>query len=157
MPTPQNISQGAEPTSQAADSDALNISESEQEQLVFMDSIEREAIAAFINRTALITYEIKPFKTTDYLPSLIKLASLIKNTGLDTYALHSIQQDGVKMIEGYISRLKKTGEYDMLAAEVKKLNLSWKVFDAFGEAVNEDKEYIYYTSSNEDIDRKLRE
>lgn len=128
----------------------------ESEQLVFTDSIDREAIAAFINRTALITYEIKPFKTTDYLPSLIKLASLIKNTGFDTYALHSIQQDGVKMIEEYISKLKETGEYDTLAAEVKKLNLSWKVFDAFGKAVNEDKEYIYYTSSDEDIDRKFR-
>ena len=56
-------------------------------------------IATFINKTALITYEIKPFKTTDYLPSLIKLASLIKNTGLDSYALHSIQQDGVRMIK----------------------------------------------------------
>ena len=49
-----------------------------------------------LNITALITYEIKPFKTTDYLPSLIKLTSLIKNTGLDPYALHSIQQDGIR-------------------------------------------------------------
>lgn len=60
------------------------------------------------------------------------------------------------MIEEYISKLKETGEYDVLASEVKKLNLSWKVFDAFGKAVNEDKEYIYYTSSDEDIDRKFR-
>ena len=143
-------------TSPQSDSDAPSTPEQEQEQLIFTDSIDREAIASFINRTALITYEIKPFKTTDYLPSLIKLASLIKNTGLDTYAMHSIQQDGIKMVEEYISSLKKTGEYDSLAAEVKKLNLSWKVFDAFGKAVNEDKEYIYYTSSDEDIDRKFR-
>ena len=142
--------------SQQSDADAPSTPEPEQEQLVFTDSIDREAIAAFINRIALITYEIKPFKTTDYLSSLIKLASLIKNTGLDTYALHSIQQDGVKMVEEYISKLKETGEYDTLAVEVKKLNLSWKVFDAFGKAVNEDKEYIYYTSSDEDIDRKFR-
>ena len=60
------------------------------------------------------------------------------------------------MVEEYISKLKETGEYDTLAVEVKKLNLSWKVFDAFGKAVNEDKEYIYYTSSDEDIDRKFR-
>ena len=60
------------------------------------------------------------------------------------------------MIEGYIDDLKNSGEYDNLAAEVKKLNLSWKVFDAFGKAVNEDKEYVYYTSSDEDIDRKFR-
>lgn len=142
--------------SQQSDADAPSTLEPEQEQLIFTDSLDREAIASFINRTALITYEIKPFKTTDYLPSLIKLASLIKNTGLDTYAMHSIQQEGIKMVEEYISRLKQTGEYDMLAAEVKKLNLSWKVFDAFGKAVNEDKEYIYYTSSDEDIDRKFR-
>lgn len=142
--------------SQQSGVDAQNTLEPEQEQLIFTDSIDREAIAAFINRTALITYEIKPFKTTDYLPSLIKLASLIKNTGLDTYALHSIQQDGVKMIEAYISKLKESGEYDALATEVKKLNLSWKVFDAFGKAVNADKEYIYYTSSDENIDRKFR-
>lgn len=154
--TPQNTNQGAEPTALSSVSDAPNTSEPEQEQLVFTDSIDREAIADFINRTALITYEIKPFKTTDYLPSLIKLASLIKNTGLDIYALHSIQQDGIKMIEEYIRKLKENSEYDALSAEVKKLNLSWRIFDAFGKAVNEDKEYIYYTSSDEDIDRKFR-
>lgn len=153
-PSAKNTNQDM--TSQQSDADTPSLPEPEQEQLIFTDSIDREAIASFINRTALITYEIKPFKTTDYLPSLIKLASLIKNTGLDTYAMHSIQQDGIKMVEEYISMLKKTGEYDSLAAEVKKLNLSWKVFDAFGKAVNEDKEYIYYTSSDEDIDRKFR-
>ena len=39
-----------------------------------LGQIDREASAQFINRTALITYEIKPFKTTEYLPSLIHLA-----------------------------------------------------------------------------------
>lgn len=145
--------------SQATDeSPAVNLEfeESEQIELFLPDKINREAVASFINKIALITYEIKPFKTTEYLPSLISLASLIKNTGLDTYALHSIQQDGIKMIEAYIASLKERGEYDSLSSEVKKLNLSWKVFDAFGKAVNEDKEYIYYTSSDEDIDRKFR-
>lgn len=156
VPAPQSTNQDTTSASQQSDADAPSTPEPEQEQLVFTDSIDREAIAAFINKTALITYEIKPFKTTDYLPSLIKLASLIKNTGLDTYALYNIQLDGVKMIEEYISKLKESGKYDSLAAEVKKLNLSWKVFDAFGKAVNEDKEYIYYTSSDEDIDRKFR-
>ena len=119
VPSPQSTNQDMTSASQQSGTDAPSIPAPEQEQLVFTDGIDREAIAAFINRTALITYEIKPFKTTDYLPSLIKLASLIKNTGLDTYALHSIQQDGVKMVEEYISKLKETGEYDSLAAEVK--------------------------------------
>lgn len=156
VPAPRSINQGTTFAPQQSDVGVSSTLEPEQEQLVFTDSIDREAIATFINKTALITYEIKPFKTTDYLPSLIKLASLIKNTGLDSYALHSIQQDGVRMIKEYIGRLKENGEYDTLASEVKKLNLSWKVFDAFGKAVNEDKEYIYYTSSDEDIDRKFR-
>lgn len=156
VPAPRSINQGTTFAPQQSDVGVSSIPEPEQEQLVFTDSIDREVIATFINKTALITYEIKPFKTTDYLPSLIKLASLIKNTGLDSYALHSIQQDGVRMIKEYIGRLKENGEYDTLASEVKKLNLSWKVFDAFGKAVNEDKEYIYYTSSDEDIDRKFR-
>ena len=156
VPAPRSINQGTTFASQQSDVGVSSTPEPEQEQLVFTDSIDREVIATFINKTALITYEIKPFKTTDYLPSLIKLASLIKNTGLDSYALHSIQQDGVRMIKEYIGRLKENGEYDTLASEVKKLNLSWKVFDAFGKAVNEDKEYIYYTSSDEDIDRKFR-
>lgn len=151
--TPQNASTETAQTSAAETSETP---ESEQIQLVFTESIDREAIAAFINRSALITYEIKPFKTMDYLPSLIKLAALIKNTGLDTHALHNVQQDGIKMIEKYIGKRKETGEYETLAAEVKKLNLSWRVFDAFGKAVNEDKEYTYYTSSDEDIDRKFR-
>lgn len=136
--------------------DVINTQKPEQGQLVFYDSIDREAIAKFINKAALLTYNVKPFKTTEYLPSLIKLAALIKNTGLDPYALHNIQLDGVKMIEGYIAQLKARSEYNALAAEVKKLNLSWKVFDAFGKAVNADKEYVYYTSSDEDIDRKFR-
>lgn len=136
--------------------ETLTEQEPEPEQLTFVAGIDREAIATFINRSALITYEIKPFKTTDYLPSLIKLVSLIKNTGLDPYALHSVQQDGIKMIEEYIGKLKENGEYDALAAEVKKLNLSWKIFDAFGKAIDSDKEYTYYTSSDEDTDRKFR-
>ena len=156
VPIPQNLNGETIGTSQPDNAGASAVSEPEAEQLVFVPTIDREAIAAFINKTALLTYEIKPFKTTDYLPSLIQLASLIKNTGLDTYALHSVQQDGIKMIEEYIGKLRKTGEYDALSAEVKKLNLSWKVFDAFGEAVNKDKEYTYYTSSDEDIDRKFR-
>lgn len=156
VPAPRSINQGTTFAPQQSDVGVSSTPEPEQEQLVFTDSIDREVIATFINKTALITYEIKPFKTTDYLPSLIKLASLIKNTGLDSYALHSIQQDGVRMIKEYIGRLKENGEYDTLTSEVKKLNLSWKVFDAFGKAVNEDKEYIYYTSSDEDIDRKFR-
>lgn len=156
VPAPRSINQGTTFAPQQSDVGVSSTPEPEQEQLVFTDSIDREVIATFINKTALITYEIKPFKTTDYLPSLIKLASLIKNTGLDSYALHSIQQDGVRMIKEYIGRLKENGEYDTLASEVKKLNLSWKVFDVFGKAVNEDKEYIYYTSSDEDIDRKFR-
>lgn len=156
VPAPRSINQGTTFAPQQSDVGVSSTPEPEQEQLVFTDSIDREVIATFINKTALITYEIKPFKTTDYLPSLIKLASLIKNTGLDSYALHSIQQDGVRMIKEYIGRLKENGEYDTLASEVKKLNLSWKVFDSFGKAVNEDKEYIYYTSSDEDIDRKFR-
>lgn len=129
----------------------------EQTQLVFTDEIDREAIAAFINETALITYVIKPPKATvDYLESLIKLATLIKNTGLDEDAMNNIKQDGVKMIEDYIDKLKKDGEYDALAANAKKLNLSWKIFDAFGKAVDKDREYSYFTSSDEDIDRQFR-
>ena len=119
-------------------------------------TIDREAVARFINEIGLITYEIKPFRTTDYLPSLISLASLIKNTGLDPYALHKIQLDGVKMVEAHIQKLKDAGEYVAMSAEVKKLNLSWQVFDAFGLAIDRDHEYSYYTSSDEDIDRKFR-
>lgn len=119
-------------------------------------TIDREAVARFINKTGLITYEIKPFRTTDYLPSLISLASLIKNTGLDPYALYKIQLDGVKMVEAHIQKLKDAGEYAVMSAEVKKLNLSWQVFDAFGLAIDRDHEYSYYTSSDEDIDRKFR-
>ena len=156
VPTPQNMNDETMGASQPDTTETSTAPEPEAEQLVFMHTIDREAVAAFINKTALITYEIKPFKTTDYLPSLIQLASLIKNTGLDTYALYNIQLDGIKMIEEYINKLKTSGEYDSLAAEVKKLNLSWKVFDAFGIAVNKDKEYTYYTSSDEDIDRKFR-
>lgn len=128
----------------------------DQMTLPLRGTIDREAVARFINETGLITYEIKPFRTTDYLPSLISLASLIKNTSLDPYALHKIQLDGIKMVEAHIQKLKDAGEYAAMSAEVKKLNLSWQVFDAFGLAIDRDHEYSYYTSSDEDIDRKFR-
>ena len=60
------------------------------------------------------------------------------------------------MVEEYGRMLKDSGEYTTMAAEVKKLNLSWQVFDAFGVAIDKDKEYQYFTSSDEDIDRKFR-
>ncbi len=128
----------------------------EQMILPLTGTIDREAVARFINEAGLITYEIKPFRTTDYLPSLISLVSLIKNTGLDPYALHKIQLDGIKMVEAHVQKLRDAGEYAAMSAEVKKLNLSWQVFDAFGLAIDKEHEYSYYTSSDEDIDRKFR-
>lgn len=130
--------------------------EAEQTVMPMAGFIDREAIADFINRSALKTYDIRPFRTVEYLPSLIRLVSLIKNTGLDPYALNKIQQDGIKMVEGYIAEIKGNGEYAALAAEVKKLNLSWQVFDAFGIAIDRNHEYSYFTSSDEDLDRKFR-
>ena len=128
----------------------------EQMEMPIPGMIDREAVAKFINEIALITYNIKPFRTTDYLPSMVRLASLIKNTGFDRMALDRIQKDGIKMVEDYIQSLKDGGEYSTKADEVRKLNLSWQVFDAFGYAVDKDIEFSYYTSSDEDIDRKFR-
>ena len=133
-----------------------SLHEAEQAAMPLVGVIDRVAIAKFINDAALKRYEIRPFRTVDYLPSLIRLASLIKNTGFDPNALHNIQQDGIRMVEVYIQQLKANGEYAALAAEVKKLNLSWQVFDAFGMAIDRDHEYSYFTSSDEDIDRKFR-
>ena len=68
VPAPRSINQGTTFAPQQSDVGVSSTPEPEQEQLVFTDSIDREVIATFINKTALITYEIKPFKTTDYLP-----------------------------------------------------------------------------------------
>ena len=148
----------AEPEKTDDEQDETTASQTDAEQLtISLDKeIDREAIAKFINQAALITYDIKPFKTTDYLPSLVRLVVLIKNSGFEINALNSIQQDGIQMIEDYIQKLRNSGEYSSLAADVKKLNLSWQVFDAFGFAIDKDREYTYYTSSDEDIDRKFR-
>ena len=127
----------------------------EQRKIIFTE-IDRDAVAAFINKTALLTYDIKPFKTTEYLPSLIKLTTLIKNTGLEPNVMNDVYLDAIKMIEKYVDKLKANGEYDTLVAEVKKLNLLWQIFDIYGDAVNKNKEYVYYMSSDEDIDRKFR-
>lgn len=135
---------------------SANRIEYEQTELPLDGVIDREAIAKFVNKAALITYDVKPFRTTEYLPSLIDLACLIKNTGLDPYALHDVQQDGVKMVEAYVRRLKDSGEYGRMSEEVKKLNLSWQTFDAFGFSIDQGRESQYYISSDEDIDRKFR-
>ena len=154
--TNRSQSAGAETNTNHSEQTASEQPVGEQMAMPFTGIIDREAIAKFINDAALITYDIKPFKTTDYLPSLIRLASLIKNTGLNPDAMNSIHQDGIRMIEAYIQKLKDDGEYDGLAAEIKKLNLAWQVFDAFGMAIDKDREYAYFTSSDEDIDRNFR-
>jgi type III restriction enzyme, res subunit superfamily len=128
----------------------------EQIAIPLTGEIDRDAVAKFINDLALKRYEIRPFRTVEYLPSLIRLASLIKNTGMDINALNRVHQDGIRLIEEYIQSLKDSGGYAAMASDVKKLNLSWQVFDAFGFAIDRDKEYMYYTSSDEDIDRKFR-
>lgn len=152
---PQNTEEKSAGETQSNNAGANPASHGNQEQIVSFPVIDREAIAEFINNTALLTYDIKNVRITNYLQSLINLATLIKNTGLNPDAVYNIKADGVKMIEEYIGKLKKSGEYEELAANVTTLNLLWSAFDAFGKAVKST-QLSFYTSSNEDIDRRFR-
>lgn len=135
------------------------LSESATERTGFTEAVPETYLTASAHPGTVetIVYDTKDYAGDEEdIQKTAYVASLIKNTGFDPNALHNIQQDGIRMVEAYIQQLKTNGEYAALAAEVKKLNLSWQVFDAFGMAIDRDHEYSYFTSSDEDIDRKFR-
>ncbi len=118
--------------------------------------IDREGITRFINDQGLLTYMVRNVKINSYLKSLLDLAGLLTQTSICRSANAEIEADVVAMIRRYIESLHESGQYDELAGKVMSFKLSVRIFDVFGEALDNGHAQDFITASESDIDRQLR-
>ena len=121
-----------------------------------MDEIDREAITKFINDQGFLTYMVRNVKINSYLKSLLDLAGLLTQTNIYTQANEEVENDVVTMIRTYIDKLHASGKYDALAEQVLSFKLSVRIFDVFGEALDNGFARDFITASESDLDRQLR-
>lgn len=121
-----------------------------------MGEIDREAITKFINDQGLLTYMVRNVKINNYLKSLLDLAGLLTQTNIYTRANEEVESAVVEMIHAYIDELHASEKYDALAGQVLSFKLSVRIFDIFGEALDNGHAQDIYTASESDLDRQLR-
>ena len=121
-----------------------------------LGEIDREAITKFINDQGLLTYMVRNVKINNYLKSLLDLAGLLTQTNIYTEANDEVEKDVVAMIHAYIDELHASGTYDALAGQVLSFKLSVRIFDVFGEALDNGRAQDFITASESDLDRQLR-
>ncbi|MET3207546.1 UNVERIFIED_CONTAM: type III restriction enzyme [Paenibacillus sp. PvR008] len=118
--------------------------------------LDREAITKFINEQGLLTYLVRSVKINSYLKSLLSLAALLTQTNIHAGANDEIKDDVSNMIRTYVEQLRNMGKYDELAEQVLSFKLSVRIFDAFGEALDNGIVHDLFTASEGDLDRQLR-
>jgi type III restriction enzyme len=118
--------------------------------------LDREEITKFINDQGLLTYLVRSVKINSYLKSLLSLASLLTQTNIYTNAADEVKDDVTGMIRSYIDALHSTGKYDEHASRVLSLKLSVRIFDVFGESLDNGIVHDFFTASESDLDRQLR-
>lgn len=121
-----------------------------------LGEIDREAITRFINDQGLLTYMVRNVKINNYLKSLLDLAGLLTQTNIYTEANDEVEKDVVAMIRAYIDELHASGTYDALAGQVLSFKLSVRIFDVFGEALDNGRAQDFITASESDLGRQLR-
>lgn len=121
-----------------------------------VDTFDREAVMKFINDYALLTYDVRSVRISNYLASLYKMARLLTQTELCKTASKEVVADIVSMIRDYIESLKSAGKYDELADMVQQFKLSTQIFDVFGETVDNYSIHDLFTTTDTDIDRQFR-
>ena len=109
--------------------------ESAGTQLNLIPEIDRPAIIKFINDLGLLTYEIRSVQIHNYLKSLIDLSRLLTHHNIYKNAIREVDGEIVDMIRTYVDDLKHSGIYDKLANEVLQFKLLAKIFDPFGEKI----------------------
>lgn len=118
--------------------------------------IEREKITKFINDQGLLTFLVRSVKINSYLKSLLSLASLLSQTGIYTNAADEVKGEVIHMIRSYIESLHTHGKYDGLASQVLSFKLSIRIYDVFGEALDNGIVHDFLATSDSDLDRQLR-
>ncbi len=119
-------------------------------------TIDREAVTKFINDQGLLTYMVRSVKINSYLKSLLSLTSLLSQTGIYADAADEVKDEVIDMMRSYIEGLHRSGKYRELAAQVLSFKLSVRIFDVFGEALDEGIGHGFLATSDSDLDRQLR-
>ena len=130
--------------------------QSGEQMTLNMGEIDREAITRFINNQGLLTYMVRNVKINNYLKSLLDLAGLLTQTNIYAQANDEVEKDVVAMIRTYIDGLHASGTYDTLAGQVLSFKLSVRIFDVYGEALDNGRAQDFVTASESDLDRQLR-
>ncbi len=117
--------------------------------------IDREAIIKYINEQGLLTYLVRTTRISDYLKSLLNLASLLTKFNICPAAGDEIREEVTDKIRAYTEDLRRRGKYDGLAEQVLSMKLSVKVFDVFGEILDNESSYDTLIPES-DLDRQLR-
>ena len=71
-------------------------------------------------------------------------------------AKEEMDSEVIAMMHSYIEDLHKRGEYDQLAKNVLSFKLSVRIFDVFGESLDNGLVHSLFTASDSDLDRQLR-
>lgn len=121
-----------------------------------VDIFDREAVMKFINDSGLLSYNVRSWQINDYLKSLYRMAHLLTRSGLWREAIRVIQSEIVDMIYGYVQELKTKEKYFDLVLQVKQFKLATQIFDAFGEAVDNNLDQDMFITTDTDIDRQFR-
>lgn len=121
-----------------------------------MGLVDREEITKFINDQGFLTYQVRSVKINNYLKSLLNLAGVLTQNNIYANANDEIEDDVVEMIHKYIEQLHSTGKYEALAAQVLSFKLAVRIFDIFGESLDNGLAHNYFTASESDLDRQLR-
>lgn len=130
----------------------LNSGKPEQDLFDF----DREAIIKFINKSGLLSYNVRSLRINNYLKSLYDMVHLLSQYGIYRKAVIEIKTEIAQMIRDYVVKLKETGRYDELVQQVKQFKLSTQIFDVFGKTVDNYSIHSIFTSTDSDIDRQFR-
>lgn len=123
---------------------------------LFTLDFDRPAICKYINDLGLLNYMVRSVKINSYLKSLTALAALLTHNDIDRSAMAVITKDIVEMIHNHAEELHKTGAYDKLAKEILTYKLAIKIFDVFGQDLNNGQINDALIMSNSELDRQVR-
>lgn len=118
--------------------------------------IDREGITKFINEQGYLTYIVRNVRINNYLKSLLNLTTLLTQYNICPNAKEEMNSEVIAMMHSYIEDLHKSGEYDQLAKNVLSFKLSVRIFDVFGESLDNGLVHSLFTASDSDLDRQLR-
>lgn len=118
--------------------------------------LDREAVTKFINEQGFLTYLVRSVKINSYLKSALSLSALLTQTNIYPQANDQIREDVAGMIRAYVDGLRSKGKYEELASKVLSFKLSVRIFDVFGEALDNGVVHDFFTASEGDLDRQLR-